>query len=132
MKKILILLFSLVSLCASAQNGYSIWYTADAVNFDDGNEVKEDFEGWRECDIRVLRTERVVKIFLEETLCLIGIEDRYERTTDEEGNIYMTKKCVDGNGTECTVSFLHDKHDRYILLLLEYKNYTVCYHVVQD
>lgn len=113
------------------QNNYQIWYTATDVNFDDGNERKEDFEGWRECNIRVLREKRIVKIFTENTLTFIGLEERFERTESNDA-IYMEKKCMDGDGTECTLTFMHSKNDGLILLWIRYKNYSVTYRIVPD
>lgn len=132
MKKILILLFLFAPLFANAQDTYYYWYTAKSVKFDDGREPKFDFEEWTDCDIQVRRGDRTIKIFLDEPICLIGIEDQYKRTACEDGSIHMTKQCIDGHGNPCEVSFLHDRYDRFILLLLEYENYSVCYHVVPN
>lgn len=132
MKKILIFLFLFIPILATAQDQYYWWYTATAVKFDDGREPKFDFEEWKDCNIQVRRGDRTIKIFLDEPICLIGIEEHYKRTNCEDGSIHMTKQCIDGDGNPCKVSFLHDRYDRFILLLLEYKNYSVCYHVVPN
>lgn len=114
------------ALYSISQSNNTQWWTAKALSFRIGNKV-EDFEP---CNIRILQEERVVKIFTKETLVLISVE-KEKLSRDDEGNIYQSRLCVDGDGERCLVEFMYEPAD-HIYLFVEYKDVTACYLIIPD
>ncbi len=126
MKKILILLFLLAPLFTNAQ----VWYNAIATSSQRGNARPGDFE---DCDTRVLRKDNVVKLFAEHgAYSFRSVDGGYKTERDSDGNITQTSKCVDESGKFCELTFMHDKSNPFILLLIQYEDFTVCYIIVPD
>ena len=115
-----------VSFFGNEQNNNTQWWTAKALSVRIGDQA-EDF---RDCHIRILQEERVIKIFTEETVKLISVADETLRE-DNDGIIYQERKCVDEDGKRCIATFMYYPA-KHIFLIVEYNEFSVCYAILPD
>lgn len=126
MKKILILFLLLVPLFTNAQT----WYRAIAMSSQQGNEQPGDFE---DCDMSVFRKDHIVKLFAEHgSFSFRSVDGGFKTEIDNDGNISQSSKCVDESGDFCELTFMHDKSNPFILLLIQHEYSTVCFIIVPD
>lgn len=126
MKKILILFLLLVPLFTNAQT----WYRAIATSSQQGNEQPGDFE---DCDMSVFRKDHIVKLFAEHgSFIFRSVDGGFKTEIDNDGNVSQSSKCVDESGDYCELTFMYDKSNPFILLLIQHKNSTVCFIIVTD
>lgn len=102
------------------------WWTAKALSV----RIGEKAEDFRDCNIRILQEERVIKIFTEKVVKLISVADETLRE-DNNGIIYQERKCVDEEGKKCIATFMYYPANN-IFLMVQYNEFSVCYAILPD
>lgn len=130
MKKIIIALLmcslssSIISY-AQTSNYTKKWWTAVAVKLRDDDTSTE----FKECNVKILQDEHIVKIFREKTLIYVNTEkETFEYKNDVT---FRTRKCIDEYGEKCILSFLQ-KNNGTTILLIEYDELTICFGIIPD
>ena len=128
MKKILILLFLLAPLLASAQ----YWYIVDAMNMDRGY----GWEGWNKCksnNIRVFTDEKSnVKIFTQNTVSTYRTLGDYQYQEEDNGDVTLSWKCVTESGEICKLSMIYYSGAVTVILITEHKHLSFAYNMTPD
>ena len=111
----------------SAKQTYkSQWWTAVASSYRANGKVSD----FKDCKIRILEEERVIKIFTQEPQKLISVSDETLRE-DKEGIIYQERKCVDGDGRRCIATFMYYP-TKHIFLVIEFNDISFLYAIIPD
>lgn len=122
-KKILILLVVLVPMFANAQ----VWFTAVSMAIDNFDGVKQEWEGWRDCNIRICVEKYSVKILGDgnEPGVFIGVEGGFkELPKDSDGNLIFSMDCVDVLGQKPVIDLIISPYShKPSFMVISYENF---------
>ena len=111
---------------ANQPSSDAIWFRAIGVSGSSGDKQLD----WYDCDFRVLLDKNVVKVYAKQLLIFKSVE-KEDIWSDEDGNIFLSRECVDEGGIRCSLNFVQSPSNN-ILLLIDYTTYTICYGLIPD
>lgn len=111
---------------ANQPSSDAIWFRAIGVSGSSGDKQLD----WYDCDFRVLLDKNVVKVYAKQLLIFKSVE-KDDIWSDEDGNIFLSRECVDEGGIRCSLNFVQSPSNN-ILLLIDYTTYTICYGLIPD
>ena len=115
-----------VNTTTSTQNTDVVRFKAIGVCGSTGNQET----GWYDCNYNVILDKTTVKVYAKQLLVFKSI-DKEEIWSDEDGNIYLSRKCVDEEGTRCSLDIVQSP-SKHIILSIEYSNHTIYYGLIPD
>lgn len=108
------------------QKNDAIWFNAVAVSSLSNGQQSD----WYNCDFRVSLDESMVKVYAKTTMTFKSVM-KEEIYSDEDGNIYLSRQCVDQEGVRCALDLVQSP-SKSIILFIGYSNYTICYGLIPD
>ena len=115
-----------VNTTTSTQNTDVVRFKAIGVCGSTGNQET----GWYDCNYNVILDKTTVKVYAKQLLVFKSI-DKEEIWSDEDGNIYLSRKCVDEEGTRCSLDIVQSP-SKHIILSIEYSNHTIYYGLIPN
>ena len=71
------------------------------------------------------------KVVYAKQLLIFKSVEKEDIWSDEDGNIFLSRECVDEGGIRCSLNFVQSPSNN-ILLLIDYTTYTICYGLIPD